>query len=442
MIPIVAIVGRPNVGKSTLFNRLAGAPLAIVHDEPGVTRDRNYVDTAVGGRAITLIDTGGFDPTTDDRMGQGIARHVQAAIAEADLIVCVLDGSAPPTGPDREAVQLLRRSQKPVLYVANKMDGQEREWALGDHYALGVGDLIPLSALHGRRTAALEAAILDNLPISGSRDEPEDQTGMLRIALIGRPNAGKSSLFNRLSGSERSLVDDRPGTTRDPIDSVIDYKGTRYLMVDTAGVRRRSRVEAGVEAESVLRSLRMVARAHVIILMCDVTEGIADQDARLIGLATERGRAVVVGLNKADLIEQNQLKKARDDAAHALHFATWIPIVNLSAKTGFGLNQLMTTVADAGAAMQKRIGTSELNRFFETVLAERQPPTRGGKAPRLYYITQTSVAPPTFVAFSSSPENIDESYRRFVANRIRTTFGYEAVPLRVFFRGRGRKEKE
>ncbi len=441
MIPIVAIVGRPNVGKSTLFNRLAGAPLAIVHDQPGVTRDRNYTDTQVGGRSITLIDTGGFDPTTDDPMGQGIARHVHAAIAEADLIVCVLDGSLPPTGPDREAVQLLRRSNKPVLYVANKMDGQEREWALGDHFGLGMPDLIPLSALHGRRTGALEAAICDHLPPPERRDEALDQDGILRIALIGRPNAGKSSLFNRLSGSERSLVDDRPGTTRDPVDSIIDYKGTPYLMVDTAGIRRRTRVEEGVEAESVLRSIRMVARAHVIILMSDVTEGVAEQDARLIGLCTERGRAVVVGLNKADLVSTNELKKFKENAGHALHFATWIPIVNLSAKTGFGINQLMTTVDAAGAAMRKRIGTSELNRFFETVLAERQPPTRGGKAPRLYYITQTSVSPPTFVAFSSSPENIDESYRRFVANRIRTTFGYEAVPLRVFFRGRGNKEK-
>ncbi|HSC87325.1 MAG TPA: ribosome biogenesis GTPase Der [Polyangiaceae bacterium] len=441
MTPIVAIVGRPNVGKSTLFNRLAGAPLAIVHDEPGVTRDRNYADSQVAGRPITLIDTGGFDPTTDDRMGQGIARHVRAAIAEADLILCVLDGSLPPTGPDREAVQLLRRSDKPVLYVANKMDAPEREWTLGDHHALGIPELIPVSALHGRRTGALEAAILRHLPPEVPVDEAEADEHLLRIALIGRPNAGKSSLFNRLSGKERSLVDDRPGTTRDPIDSTIEYKGSRYLIVDTAGVRRRSKVEEGVEAESVIRSIRAVARAHVIVLMCDVTEGIADQDARLIGLAIERGRAVVVGLNKADLIPQNELKKHRDEAAHSLHFATWIPIVNLSAKTGFGVGQLMSTIQEAGTAMRKRIGTSELNRFFEGVLAERQPPTRGGKAPRLYYITQTSVSPPTFVAFSSSPENIDESYRRFVQNRIRTTFNYEAVPLRVFFRGRGRKEE-
>ena len=438
MIPIVAIVGRPNVGKSTLFNRLAGAPLAIVHDEPGVTRDRNYADTQIGGRPITLVDTGGFDPTTDDPMGQGIARHVRAAISEADLVVCVLDGSAPPTGPDREAVQLLRRSDKPVLYVANKMDGQEREWALGDHYALGMPDLIPVSALHGRRTGALEAAIFDNLPVEEVEPEEADESSLLRIALVGRPNAGKSSLFNRLAGSERSLVDSMPGTTRDPIDSIVEHKGKKYLVVDTAGVRRKSRVEDGVEAESVIRSLRMIARAHVIVLMCDITEGIADQDMRLLGLASERGRAVVVGLNKVDLVHQAEVKKFKEDAAHALHFARWAPIVPLSAQSGHGVAQLMATVDEAGEAMRKRITTSELNRFFETVLAERQPPTRGGKAPRLYYITQTSVNPPTFVAFSSSPENIAEAYTRFIQNRIRDTFTSPAVPLRVFFRGRGR----
>lgn len=440
MTPIVAIVGRPNVGKSTLFNRLTGSALAIVHDEPGVTRDRNYADTLIGGRSITLVDTGGFDPTTDDPMGQGIARHVHAAIREADLIICVLDGSLPPTAPDREAVQLLRKSEKPVLFVANKMDAQDREWSLGDHYGLGVQDLIPLSALHGRRTGTLEAAICQNLPVTERPEqlEEEEENPLLRIALVGRPNAGKSSLFNRLSGSERSLVDDTPGTTRDPVDSIVEYKNNRYLVVDTAGIRRKSRVERGVEAESVIRSLRMIARAHVIVLMCDSTEGIAEQDARILGLAMDRGRALVVGLNKADLIHPTQLKKVREEAQHALHFAQWVPLINLSAHTGHGLAQLMSAVDQAGAAMRKRVPTSALNRFFEQVLAERQPPTRGGKAPRLYYMTQTSVSPPTFVAFSSSPENIAESYKRFIINRIRETFDFQGVPIRVFFRGKNR----
>lgn len=435
MFPIVAIIGRPNVGKSTLFNRLAGAALAIVHDAPGVTRDRNYADTQLGGRTITLIDTGGFDPTTDDPMGQGIARHVKSAIAEADVVVCVLDGALPPTGPDRDAVDLLRKSAKPVIFVANKVDGQEKEWALGDHFGLGMDELIGVSALHGRHVGRLEAAIVAALPEgeSESAPEPDDLT---RLVLVGRPNAGKSSLFNRLSGEERSLVDERPGTTRDPVDTIIEYKGKRYRTLDTAGVRRKSKVDRGIEAESVLRTIRVLPRAHVVILMVDATIGLAEQDARLLGLAADRGRAIVVGLNKADLLSADELKKAKRNAEDALHFARYAPIVPLSAKTGHGLAQLMTAVDRAAQAMTKRIGTSALNRFFEQVLAERQPPTRGGKAPRIYYITQASVNPPSFVAFCSSPDHVAESYRRFVTNRIRKEFDFEAIPLRVFFRGR------
>lgn len=436
--PIVAIIGRPNVGKSTLFNRLAGKALAIVHDAPGVTRDRNYTDTQVGGRELTLIDTGGFDPTTDDPMGQGIARHAEAAIAEADVVVCVLDGSQPPTQPDRDAIKLLRRSSKPVIYVANKIDGPSKEWELSDLYELGIGDLVAISALHGRHTGFLEAAIVKALP-AHQRVSPEDNDETVtRVAFIGRPNAGKSSLFNRLSGKERSLVDNRPGTTRDPVDSLVTYKDKKYLVVDTAGIRRKSRVEKGVESQSVLRSLRIINRADVVVLMTDITGGIADQDAKLLGMAAERGRAIVVGLNKVDLLEQRDIQKARDDAAHELHFATWTPIVPLSAHSGHGVAQLMRQVDDAAEKMKKRVTTSAINQFFEGVIASHPPPTRAGKAPRIYYLTQTNVNPPTFVAFCSSPDHIAESYRRFIINRIRKTFGYEAVPLRLFFRGKDR----
>lgn len=458
--PIVAIVGRPNVGKSTLFNRLAGQSLAIVHDAPGVTRDRNYVDALIQGREVTLVDTGGFDPTTDDPMGQGIARHAEAAIAEADLVVCVLDGSGPPTQPDRDAVTLLRRSHKPVLYVANKIDGTEKEWLLADHYELGIPELLPISALHGRFTGKLEAAIADILPSDAivgrahqdsraaagpdaTSDEESSSTGVdddkepvLQVAFVGRPNAGKSSLFNRLSQSERSLVDDRPGTTRDPVDSVVQYKGKTYVIVDTAGIRRKSKVEKGVESASVMRSLRMIDRAQVVVLMVDIMGGLAEQDARLLGLAMDRGKAIVVGLNKVDLVPQREINKHRDEAMHELHFAKWTKVVPLSAHSGHGVAQLMAEVDAIGQRMRKRVTTSELNRFFESVIVEHPPPTRSGKAPRIYYLTQTGIVPPTFVAFCSSPEHLAESYRRFVVNRIRQTFGYEGVPLRLFFRGR------
>src|SRR5690606_31396680 len=317
---------------------------------------------------VTFVDTGGFDPTTDDPMGQGIARHVHAAIAEADVVLCVLDGSAPPTGPDRDAVELLRRSSKPVVYAANKADGPGREALATDLYSLGIDHLIPISALHGRNVGKLEAAIVEQLPprAPGAKpslalDELEDEAQLdegaqldeaaadasrsaapeepIRIALIGRPNAGKSSLFNRLAGTERSLVDDRPGTTRDPVDSLVEVGKRRFLVVDTAGIRRKSRVSAGVEAESVMRSLRAVARAQVIVLMCDATEGVAEQDARLLGLCAERGRAIVVGLNKADLLSPRELGERIEDARHALDFARWAPIVGLSAKTGHGVRK-------------------------------------------------------------------------------------------------------
>jgi len=439
MTPIVAIVGRPNVGKSTLFNRLAGSPLAIVHDAPGVTRDRHYADARIGGRTVTIVDTGGFDPESDDPMGQGIRRHVEAAIQEADLVVCVLDGSLPPVQADRDAVTLLRKSQRHVIFVANKVDGRAQEIALSDHYELGVPELLGVSAMHGRHFGELERAIFQNLP-KDAAEAADDDEELLNIALIGRPNAGKSSLFNRLAGAERSLVDSRPGTTRDPIDRVIDFKGDRFRLVDTAGVRRRTRVERGVEAESVIRSIRAVGRARVVILLCDVMEGISDQDARLLGLASERGRAAIVGLNKADLVTPIELEERKSKARDSLHFAKDTPILALSAHSGHGVSQLMRAAKEAGERMGKRVGTGELNRFFERILATQPPPTRSGRAPRLYYITQSGTNPPTFIVFCSSPEHVAESYRRFVRNQIVSEFDYQSVPIRLFFRGREKKD--
>jgi len=438
--PIVAIVGRPNVGKSTLFNRLAGSPLAIVHDAPGVTRDRHYADARIGGRTVTIVDTGGFDPDSDDPMGQGIRRHVEAAIQEADLVVCVLDGSLPPVQADRDAVALLRRAERPVIFVANKVDGRAQEILLSEHYELGVPELLGVSAMHGRHFGELERAIFQRLPEEEAEGEAVGDESLLSIALIGRPNAGKSSLFNRLAGEQRSLVDSRPGTTRDPIDRVIDFKGDRFRLVDTAGIRRRTRVERGVEAESVIRSIRVVGRARVIILLCDVTEGISDQDARLLGLASERGRAAVVGLNKSDLLTPIELEERKSKARDSLHFAKDTPIFALSAQTGHGVTQLMRAVREAGERMQKRVSTGELNRFFERVLASQPPPTRAGRAPRLYYITQSGTNPPTFIVFCSSPDHVAESYRRFVRNQIVAEFDYRAVPIRLFFRGRDNRD--
>jgi GTP-binding protein len=433
-IPIVAVVGRPNVGKSTLFNRLAGKALAIVDDQPGVTRDRHYAVTHLYGRNVTLVDTGGFDPDSDDPMQQGIARHVIAALEEADVVLCVLDGAMPPTTADREAVQLLRRSQKPVVYAANKVDSAGRIAQANELYELGVPELVPVSALHGRGTAELGEAIAKRLPPLVEETPAPDSVP--RVALIGKPNAGKSSLFNRLSGQERSLVDSRPGTTRDPVDSRVVFEDETYEFVDTAGIRRRARVERGVELVSVLRAIRAIEEANVVILMCDANEGVTEQDARLLALCTERRRAIVVGLNKIDTIPRDQKKKAVDAARAELSFAPWAPILPLSAKTGAGVSDLMRSVSMAAAELHRRIPTAELNRFFRGVLERQPPPTHHGRAPRIYYLTQAEASPPLFIAWASHPEQIKVSYQRFVENQIRKSFGFQSIPIAVTYKAR------
>ncbi len=444
---IVAVVGRPNVGKSTLFNRLVGKKLAIVDDQPGVTRDRHYAPAHIHGHNVTLVDTGGFDPTSEDPMQQGIARHVDAAVAEADVIVCVLDGSMSPTGPDRDAIKLLRRAKKPVIYVANKVDTARHMPGANELYELGIPEIIAVSALHGRGTADLALAIAKQLPKLAKRargepeeaeDEPDEVTP--RIAFIGRPNAGKSSMFNRLTGSERALVDDRPGTTRDPVDARIESEGRAFLLVDTAGIRRKARVERGVELVATLQAIRSIERAQVVILMCDATTGVHEQDARLLGMCLEKRRAVIVGLNKSDLQKKGAQEQAEEKAREELRFAGWVPMVHLSAKTGRGVKELLDLAARASKEFKRRIPTGELNRFFERVLDKHPPPTSRGRAPRIFYITQAEAHPPLFIAMCNAPEYITEAYKRFVANQIRKEFDFRAVPISVEYRARKRNE--
>ncbi len=442
--PIVAIVGRPNVGKSTLFNRLARAPIAIVHDSPGVTRDRHYADTSAFGKQYTLVDTGGFDPQDVDPMKAGIADHVRAAVAEADAIIFVTDATTGADDADRAAVKLLRESGKPVFYAANKADSPRVDADAFDLYRLGVGTVFPVSALHGRGIGELEAAVVAALP---ARDElPEDDAeGPPRIALIGRPNAGKSSLLNRVLGENRVLVDSRPGTTRDAIDALVERDGTSYIFIDTAGIRRKSKVvkeSSAVESMSVLSAIRSIERAHIVVAMCDAEEGVAEQDAKIMGLAEERGRAMIIVLNKADLLSKKDLTKAEENAREKLSFLPYVPIVQTSAKTGRGVGDLFAEIARVRAAFIKRVPTGELNRFFEKVLDTHPPPTMGGRAPRLYYVTQAETAPPTFVAMTNAPDSIHFSYRRFVVNQLRKHFGFGGAPVRVFYKARRRREKK
>ncbi len=438
-LPLVAIVGRPNVGKSTLFNRLVGKSTAIVHDEPGVTRDRHYADAIAFGHPYTLVDTGGFDPESADPMKSGIAAHVRAAIAEADVILFVSDGAGL-TSADRAAVALLRETDKPVIYVASKADTPSHDADAFELYRLGVDKVLPVSALHGRGLAELESTLVAALP--ERKEEPaaarEDVT---RVAVVGRPNAGKSSLLNRVLGEERMLVDERPGTTRDAIDALVTRGERAYVFIDTAGIRRKGKVakaEDTVESLSVLSAIRSLERAEVAVLMCDAKEGVAEQDAKILGLAQDRRRGLVIALNKCDLLTREEWKKAEEGARDKLSFAPYAPVVRMSAKSGRGVSELFAAIDRVKAAFGQRVGTGELNRFFAEVLEMRPPPTSGGKAPRLYYITQAETAPPAFVVTASAPEAVHFSYRRFVVNQIRKRFGFEGVPVRVFYKGRRR----
>jgi GTPase len=437
-LPIVAIVGRPNVGKSTLFNRLARSRLALVHDEPGVTRDRHYTDTTAFGTEYTLVDTGGFDPESDDPMKSGIASQVKAAIAEADVIVFLTDGSTELTTADRASVTLLRRAKKPVFYAANKADSPKQDAQSFDLYRFGVGKLYAISALHGRGIGELEADIVKSFP-KPSEEEHDYDEKIPRIVIIGRPNAGKSSLTNRIIGTDRMLVDDKPGTTRDSIRMLIERNDKRYLLSDTAGMRRKGKVLQSVDAVEglgVVSAIRAIERAHVVILLADASAGVAEQDAKILGLAEERGRALIIALNKADLLDKDALDKVEERAREKLTFAPYAPIIRVSAKTGRGVNTLFSTIDEVYATYTKRVGTGALNRFFEKVLDTHPPPTQGGKAPRLYYMTQAETAPPTFVAISNAPDSIHFSYRRFVANQLRQHLEFENVPIRVHYKAK------
>ena len=443
-LPLVAVVGRPNVGKSTLFNRLARRRLAIVHDEPGVTRDRHYVDTSAFGRDYVLIDTGGFDPDSDDPMKSGIARHVQAAIKEADVVVFISDATVPLTGADRVAVKLLRKADKPVIFAANKADSPNLDADAFEIYRLGVEKVHPISALHGRGIGDLEAAIVAAMPPKRAALSDAGER-VPRITIAGKPNAGKSSLMNRILGEDRMLVDSQPGTTRDAIDALVEKGGKKYIFVDTAGVRRKGKVTKAsdiVESASVGAAIGAMERSSVVVLLADAKEGVAEQDAKILGLANDRGRGMVIALNKIDLLSKNELAKSEEEAREKISFAPFVPVVHVSAKTGRGVPNLFATIDRVSTAFHTRVPTGELNRFFETVLQTRPPPTSGGRAPRLYYITQAETSPPLFVVISSSPENVHFSYQRFVVNQLRKHFGFEGVPLRVVYREKRRGKKK
>lgn len=439
--PMVAIVGRPNVGKSTLFNRLAGRRIAIVEDVAGVTRDRHYADALAMGKEYVLVDTGGFDPDSDDPMAMSIASQVKLAIEECDIIICAVDGSVDPTPADREAVHLLRQTEKPTLFVANKADSRGKAMEAVTYYELGIDELLPVSALHGHGVGDLEEELAQLLPEQPEYDEVAGEAAP-RIAIVGRPNAGKSSLVNRLLGEDRLLVDNRPGTTVDSIDSLIRHGDEELVLIDTAGMRRKRSVHGGVEGLSVIHAIRSMERSDAVILMIDAHNGVAEQDAKIAGLAEERGVAMVVALNKMDLMDAAARKKALEDAERILAFCPWAQVITVSVQTRRGLKKLMDTVVASIAEHRKRITTGQLNRFFAEVIETHPPPTQNKRVVRLYFITQAQASPPTFMVVANNPSDVHFSYRRYVVNQIRKRFGFEGTPIRVRYRKKNRKNED
>ncbi len=454
--PVVALVGRPNVGKSTLFNRLAGRRGAIVERVAGVTRDRNYADVDWDGRALLVVDTGGFEPESTDRLTQQVQEQAQLAVDEAAAVVLVVDGREGSTNVDRSIADLLRRSGKPVFVAVNKVDtaGTAAEIPLAEFYALGFEDVHSISAEHGRGIGELLEAVVARLglePEPASPEEVEDAEpgeepsgprpeGDIRVAIIGRPNVGKSTLVNALLRQERFVVSDLPGTTRDPIDALVEYRGHRFVLTDTAGIRRKRSIAQRVEAYSVVRAMRSIDQSEVVACVLDAGEAGVEQDARLLGLVTEKGRALVVVVNKWDLAEAEGATRNwyRKELLQRMPFVSWAPMVFVSARQGKGVTRVLDVASRLVEQYRARFPTHALNELLEAIQTEHPAPLARGRPVKLYYAAQVAYAPPTFVVQCNRPEAIGDAYRRFVENRLREAFGLE-VPVRFIYKERRRR---
>jgi GTP-binding protein len=442
--PIVAIVGRPNVGKSTLFNRLVGERRAIVEDVPGTTRDRLYGTTTWGGVDFTIVDTAGLqDPSEIEgsstaEIAQMTRDQAGSAIDEADVIVFMVDTKAGMTAGDHEVADLLRRTDKPTILVANKVDNINRKDLAFEFYELGLGDPMAMSSYHGVGTSDLLDRIVENLP----HFEEEPQVAGPKIAIVGRPNVGKSRLVNALIGEERSIVSDIPGTTRDSLDTHMTWNGQPLTLIDTAGIRRRGRIEQGIEHFSVLRSMRAIDRADVVLLVVDSTEGFTAQDLHIAGYVEEQKKGIVVVVNKWDLIEKDSstMDLYRDEAKRQLDFLPYAPLVFISAKFGQRVQNVLEMALLVEAERRKRVSTSALNKLLREAVAKHQPASKPGRWLKFYYATQADVSPPTFVFFCNDPQNVHFSYKRYLENQIRDQFGFVGNPVRMTFRGREEDE--
>jgi len=431
--PIVAIVGRPNVGKSALFNQLAGKRISIVENIPGVTRDRIYADTEWLNRKFTMIDTGGIDPDNRDQLLQQMKYQAEIAIETADVILFLTDGKEGVTPADRDVAEMLRKSDKPVVLAVNKIDTQEEEANLYEFYNLAIGDPITISAAHKRGIGDMLDKIVENFNQSNLEEEEED---VIKIAVVGKPNAGKSSLVNRILGEERVIVNDIPGTTRDAIDTPFEMDGQKYIIIDTAGIRRKSRINDPLERYGVVRALSAIRRCDVALVVIDATEEATEQDTKIAGLVHEEGKGSILVMNKWDKIEKetNTMKEYRRRLMNELSFMTYAPGIFISAKTGQRVERIMELVRAVYNQCTFRISTGVLNDCLADAIAVNEPPTDRGKRLKILYGTQVSVKPPTFVLFVNDPELMHFSYRRYLENYFRKTFGLEGTPLRIIVR--------
>ena len=443
-LPMVAIVGRPNVGKSTLFNRLVGERKAIVDDTPGVTRDRNYSEAEWSGRKYLLVDTGGLENDSAAALEQSVQAQSHLAVAEADVVVFLLDGKGGLNPLDREAVDELRRADKPIFFAVNKLDSQRRGDNLYEFFVLGLDRLYAISAEHGLGISELMDDVVARLPHGMPESEGDDSEAVeerarpLRVAVVGRPNVGKSTLINRLLGFERSVVDSTPGTTRDSLDTPFELLGEPGVLVDTAGIRRKARIDDRVEQFSVQRSLRAVDRGDLIIHVIDGPEGVTDQDAQILSYAVQRGKALVLAVNKWDLVSPSDgsTEKYREEINYRLSFLDFAPIAFISAATGHGVRKLLQTAAGVLRAYRRKVSTSALNQALQKIVRAHTPPLSQGRSVKFYYGTQTRTSPPTFALFINRPGALKESYKKYLIHQLREELGLEHAPIRLDLRAR------
>ena len=439
--PLVAIVGRPNVGKSLLFNRLCGKRLSIVEDTPGVTRDRLYAECEWAGRTFDIVDTGGIEPTADSEILLFMREQAEIAINSADVIVFVTEIGTGVTAADQEVAAMLKRSHKPVVLCVNKMDSVGQvDPGIYEFYSLGLGDPIALSAIHGHGTDEMLDACIENFP---PEEEGEEEDDLIRVAVIGKPNVGKSSLVNLVLGENRVIVADMAGTTRDAVDTRLENKYGKYIFIDTAGIRRKSKVEEDIEKYSVLRATMAIERSDVCLILIDATEGVTEQDTKVAGLAHEAGKASIIVVNKWDLIEKDgkTMDKMREEVRNGLAFMTYAPILFISAKTGQRVDRLFELIDYVSNQASTRITTGMLNSVLADAQTRVQPPSDKGRRLKIYYMTQVGIRPPHFVVFCNDSRLFHFSYQRYLENCLRNTFGLEGTPITLSIRQRGEKEE-